>query len=68
MRGAWKKERLREAVAGYSFMAPTILVMGTFVILPISYALFLAFHKVRILGEISYRFIGFKSFIRMADD
>jgi multiple sugar transport system permease protein len=68
MRGAWKKESVREALAGYSFMAPTILVMGTFVILPISYALFLAFHKVRILGEISYRFIGFKSFIRMADD
>src|SRR4028118_53071 len=68
MRGAWKKESVREALAGYSFMAPTILVMGTFVILPISYALFMAFHKVRILGEISYRFIGFKSFIRMADD
>lgn len=68
MKGVWQKKSVREALAGYSFMVPTILVMGTFVILPISYALFLAFHKVRILGELSYRFIGFKSFFRMVDD
>ncbi|HEY9729044.1 MAG TPA: sugar ABC transporter permease [Chroococcales cyanobacterium] len=68
MKGVWQKKSVREALAGYSFMVPTILVMGTFVILPITYALFLAFHKVRILGELSYRFIGFKSFFRMVDD
>jgi multiple sugar transport system permease protein len=68
MRGVWKKQGVRDAIAGYSFMAPTILVMGTFVVLPITYALFLAFNKVRILGELSYRFIGFKNFIRMASD
>lgn len=68
MRAVWKKERVRETLSGYSFMTPTILVLGTFVILPIAYAIFLAFHKVRILGELSYRFIGLKSFIRMTDD
>jgi multiple sugar transport system permease protein len=68
VKGVWQKKSIREASAGYSFMIPTILVMGTFVILPITYALFLAFHKVRILGELSYRFIGFKSFFRMVDD
>lgn len=68
MKGVWKKQGVREAIAGYSFMAPTIIVMGIFVILPITYALFLAFNKVRILGDFSYRFIGFKNFIRMASD
>ena len=68
MRVVWKKQGVRDAIAGYSFMAPTILVMGTFVVLPITYALFLAFNKVRILGELSYRFIGLKNFIRMASD
>ncbi|AFZ18558.1 carbohydrate ABC transporter permease [Allocoleopsis franciscana] len=68
MRGVWKKQGVREAIAGYSFMAPTIIVMGIFVILPITYALFLAFNKIRILGDFSYRFIGFKNFIRMASD
>jgi multiple sugar transport system permease protein len=68
MRLVWKKQGVREAIAGYSFMAPTVIVMGTFVVLPITYALFLAFNKVRILGELSYRFIGLKNFIRMASD
>jgi len=68
MRTVWKKESFRETLSGYSFMVPTLLVLGTFVILPIAYAIFLAFHKVRILGELSYRFIGLKSFIRMTDD
>ena len=68
MKGVWKKQSVREAISGYSFMAPTILVMGTFVVTPIIYALFLAFNKVRILGELNYRFIGVKNFIRMASD
>src|SRR5919199_4595754 len=68
MRVVWKKQGVRDAIAGYSFMAPTILIMGTFVVLPITYALFLAFNKGRILGELSYRFIGFKNFLRMASD
>lgn len=68
MKVVWKKQGVREAIAGYSFMAPTIIVMGTFVVLPITYALFLAFNKVRILGELSYRFVGLKNFIRMTSD
>lgn len=63
-----KKQKVREALAAYSFMLPTIIVLGTFTILPITYAIFLAVHKVRILGELSYKFIGFKNFIRMAGD
>jgi multiple sugar transport system permease protein len=68
MKIVWRKEGVRETLSGYSFMIPTIIVLGTFVILPIAYAFFLAFHKVRILGELNYRFIGFKNFLRMIDD
>jgi multiple sugar transport system permease protein len=68
MKGVWRTKSFKEALTGYSFMAPTILVMATFTILSIAYAIFLAFHKVRILGEVNYRFIGLKSFIRMMDD
>ncbi len=68
MKVVWKNKSVREALSGYSFMAPTIFVLGTFVILPIVYAIYLAFHKVQILGEVSYRFIGLKSFIRMTGD
>ncbi|MBD2020899.1 sugar ABC transporter permease [Leptolyngbya sp. FACHB-36] len=49
-------------------MAPTILIAGTFLVLPILYAVVLAFHKVQLLGEVSYRFTGLKNFARMASD
>lgn len=68
MKVVWKKQSVREALSGYSFMAPTILVMGIFVILPILYAVFLSLHRVRILGELSYSFSGWRNFIRMTSD
>ena len=49
-------------------MAPTIIVVGIFLILPLIYAIFLSFHKVRILGQLSYRWIGLKNFLRIAGD
>jgi multiple sugar transport system permease protein len=47
---------------------PTILVLGTFVILPILYAVFLSLHKVQLLGDIKYQFIGFRNFTRLLED
>ncbi|MBN3893317.1 MAG: sugar ABC transporter permease [Nostoc sp. JL31] len=59
---------ITEDVAGYMFMMPTILVLGTFVVLPIVYAVFLSFQKVQLLGSIEYEFIGFRNFTRLAED
>jgi multiple sugar transport system permease protein len=49
-------------------MMPTILVLGTFVVLPILYAVFLSLHKVQLLGNIDYKFIGFRNFTRLVED
>nr|WP_144052377.1 sugar ABC transporter permease [Anabaena sp. PCC 7108] len=49
-------------------MMPTILVLGTFVILPILYAVFLSLHKVQLLGDIKYQFIGLSNFTRLIED
>lgn len=50
-------------------MAPAIAIIGTFVILPIAYAIFLSFHKVKLLGGIVYDFVGFRNFSQLiADD
>ncbi|MEH2352402.1 carbohydrate ABC transporter permease [Nostoc sp.] len=59
---------ITEDVAGYMFMMPTILVLGTFVVLPILYAVFLSLQKVQLLGGIEYEFIGFRNFTRLAED
>ncbi|WP_375468964.1 carbohydrate ABC transporter permease [uncultured Nostoc sp.] len=55
-------------MAGYMFIMPTILVLGTFVVLPILYAVFLSLQKVQLLGGIEYEFIGFRNFTRLAED
>ncbi|MEH2455475.1 carbohydrate ABC transporter permease [Nostoc sp.] len=59
---------ITEDLAGYLFMMPTILVLGTFVVLPILYAVFLSLQKVQLLGGIKYEFIGFQNFTRLAKD
>ncbi|AFZ57349.1 sugar ABC transporter permease [Anabaena cylindrica FACHB-243] len=61
----WK---ITENLTGYLFMMPTILVLGTFVVLPILYAVFLSLHKVQLLGGIDYKFIGFRNFTRLLED
>lgn len=59
---------LRQSLTGYLFMAPALLVIGTFVVLPILYAIFLSFQKVRLLGGIEYEFVGWRNFARLAAD
>nr|WP_238360773.1 sugar ABC transporter permease [Iningainema tapete] len=49
-------------------MMPTILVLGTFVVSPIIWAVFLSLHKVQLLGGIDYKFIGWRNFTRIVED
>jgi len=62
------RRKLRETVTGYMFLLPTLLVIGTFLLAPILYALYLSFNKVQLLGDTSYRFIGVDNYTRMIDD
>ena len=60
--------KTKEALNGYIFMSPTIIILGIFLVLPILFAIFLAFHKIQPLGEFTYNFRGWKNFIRMTND
>ncbi|MBD2101322.1 carbohydrate ABC transporter permease [Leptolyngbya sp. FACHB-261] len=63
-----QQQNFREIGTGYLFMAPAILVLSTFVVLPILYAVFLSVQKVQLLGEIDYQFVGLRNFARMFGD
>lgn len=63
-----KSQQRREAVSGYLFMLPTLIILGVFLLLPIIFSFFLASHRVQILGEVSYRFAGIRNFTRSVDD
>lgn len=60
--------RFSPSLSGYLFIAPALMILGVFLGLPILYAIFLSFHKVEILGEISYRFVNLRNFTRLVDD
>ncbi|MGF2618307.1 sugar ABC transporter permease [Rossellomorea vietnamensis] len=62
------KKALREIGQGYFFMSPAIFVLSLFIIGPILYAIFLAFHKVELLGGTSMNFVAFENFARIMDD
>ncbi|SES26213.1 carbohydrate ABC transporter permease [Salipaludibacillus aurantiacus] len=66
----WKlsKSQLRETGQGYLFMSPAILTIVVFLIGPILFALFLAFNRVNLLGDVSFDFVWFDNFTRMAND
>lgn len=68
IKDSWKKRKADDNITGYLFMAPTILIAGVFLMLPIVYAVVLAFQKVQLLGDMSYRFVGLKNFVRMTQD
>ncbi len=59
---------IAEDLAGYLFMIPAIVVLLTFVVLPIVWAVFLSLQKVQLLGGIQYEFIGFRNFTRLVED
>ncbi|WAL60748.1 carbohydrate ABC transporter permease [Thermocoleostomius sinensis] len=62
------RSTLNETATGYLFIAPTLLVLGIFTVLPIFLAIFLSLHRVQLLGEINYEFVGLRNFARLAED
>lgn len=63
-----KKLGLKEEVVGYLFIMPALFVLGIFIVLPIFYAILLAFQRVQLLGNIQYQFISFRNFNRLIED
>lgn len=68
MKRKFSKAVMREAGQGYLFMSPAMFVLLLFIIGPIFYAIFLAFHKVQLLGQASFDFVGFDNFLKIIDD
>jgi multiple sugar transport system permease protein len=62
------QSRLEHNITGYLFILPALLVIGTFIVLPILYAVYLSLHKVQLLGGIDYQFVGLVNFARLLQD
>ncbi len=60
--GGLHRRRTREAIQAYLFLAPAIIILFVFAILPVGYALYISLHKWRIQRE---RFIGLENYISL---
>ena len=61
-------QNIRKVLSAYIFMTLAILILGMFLILLIIFSIFLAFHKVKFLGELKFKWIGRQNFICLAND
>ncbi|AGT31262.1 sugar ABC transporter permease [Geobacillus genomosp. 3] len=68
MKQTLTKKMWRETGSAYLFLSPALFVLLLFIIGPIVFAVFLAFHKVQLLGATSFEFVGFDNFTRIAND
>lgn len=68
MKRTFSKKMWRETGAGYLLMSPTLFVLLLFIVGPIVFAIFLAFHKVQMLGTTTFEFVGLDNFQRIVHD
>ncbi|NUK28857.1 sugar ABC transporter permease [Parageobacillus sp. VR-IP] len=68
MKRTFSKKMWRETGAGYLLMSPTLFVLLLFIVGPIIFAIFLAFHKVQMLGTTTFEFVGLDNFQRIVHD
>jgi multiple sugar transport system permease protein len=64
----FSKKVLREAGSSYLLLSPTLFVLLLFIIGPILFAVYLAFHKVQLLGTTSFEFVGLSNFEKILED
>ncbi|ARP41933.1 MULTISPECIES: carbohydrate ABC transporter permease [Geobacillus] len=68
MKQTFTKKMWRETGSAYFLLSPALFVLLLFIIGPIVFAVFLAFHKVQLLGTTSFEFVGLDNFVRIAND
>jgi len=57
-----KSSKSQQAIQGYGFMLPTLIILGLFTLFPIGYALFLSFIRVNLLGGLDFEFVGWRNY------
>lgn len=65
-RGARRRRRISDAVAGYSFLAPNLVLLGVFLFVPVAGAFGLSFQETNGFGD--GEFVGLENYGRLASD
>ena len=63
-----KKERLKENIMGYSFLAPALILLFIFLVIPVGMVIYYAFTDYYLLTPEDRKFVGLQNFMRLAQD
>lgn len=62
-----KNNKVKDAIQGWSFLTPALVIVSVFVFASVVFAIYLSFNKVNLFtGE--YEFVGFKNYTRVFTD
>ena len=57
-----KKERLKENIMGYSFLAPALILLFIFLVIPVGMVIYYAFTDYYLLTPEDRKFVGLQNF------
>ncbi|MGX7329364.1 carbohydrate ABC transporter permease [Enterococcus bulliens] len=63
-----RKAAFKENIIGYSFLAPALILLGTFLIIPVGMVIYYSFTDYYLLTPDQRQFIGFENFKRLFSD
>lgn len=63
-----RKATFKENIIGYSFLAPALILLGTFLIIPVGMVIYYSFTDYYLLTPDQRQFIGFENFKRLFSD
>ena len=63
-----RREKIKDNILGYSFLAPALILLGIFLVIPVGMVIYYAFTDYYLLTPDERKFVGFENFIRLIKD
>ncbi|VTS72458.1 carbohydrate ABC transporter permease [Streptococcus australis] len=63
-----RREKIKDNILGYSFLAPALILLGIFLVIPVGMVIYYAFTDYYLLTPDERKFVGFENFIQLIKD
>ena len=63
-----RREKIKDNILGYSFLAPALILLGIFLVIPVGMVIYYAFTDYYLLTPDERKFVGLENFINKGSD
>ncbi|VMP51133.1 ABC transporter permease [Streptococcus pneumoniae] len=63
-----RREKIKDNILGYSFLAPALILLGIFLVIPVGMVIYYTFTDYYLLTPDERKFVGLENFIRLTKD